>query len=179
MNTLIHIFPVGSGILTPSDLEMLSNWNDQAFSHLSVTKNFEWTVGGDYNLRLEVDGEFAGYVGILRREISIDGNAVVVGAIRGLVIGEQYRGLGLGQLLMKAAHKVILKTIRAEYGFLICLTDISEFYQKLGWHEITGRVTLENHGELVEWTESAMIFSDFHPLSDLCSCSVDLKGKAF
>ena len=52
-------------------------------------------------------------------------------------------------------------------------------YRKLGWQEIIGSVTLENHGELVKWPESAMIFSSSDRIPDLCSFDVDLKGKAF
>ena len=179
MNTLIHIFPVGSGILTDNDLEKLSDWNDKAFSHLSVANDFEWTVGGHYNLRLEVDNEFAGYVGVLRREILIDGNAVVIGAIRGLIINDTYRGLRLGRLLMEAAQKVIFNTVKAEHGFLICLREISHFYRKLGWQEIGGSISLENKGELVEWPEAAMILPGAHSMPNLCACNIDLKGKAF
>lgn len=179
MNTLIHIFPVGSGILTNDDLEKLSDWNDKAFSHLSVTKNFEWTVGGHYNLRLEVNNEFAGYVGVLRREILIDKHPTIIGAIRGLIINDKHRGLGLGRLLMEAAQKVIFNTIQAEYGFLICLREMGCFYDKLGWKQLTGSVLLENKGNLVEWPEIAMIFSNSHSVPELYSCDVDLKGKAF
>ncbi|MEZ6048297.1 MAG: GNAT family N-acetyltransferase [Planctomycetaceae bacterium] len=179
MNISFRIYPVGTGLLSEAERSQIAEWHEAEFSHLPVTKKYEWTVGGDYNILLDVNGEFVGYVGVMRREILLDSQQRLIAAVRGLVIDPQWRSQGLGMLLMKEAHKVIFSTLKVEYGVLLCLDELVPFYRTLGWQTLACQVFVENQGRKVPWSEMAMILTPGEEVEVKEISEVDLMGKAF
>jgi hypothetical protein len=179
MNVTIRIYPVGSGLLMQSELDQIAAWHDAAFSDLPVAKQYEWTLGGDFNVLLNVEGDFAGFVGLMKREVLFDGQLKIIGGVRGLVIDPKFRRMGLGKIIMAEAAKVIFQTLKADYGFLLCLDEHLPFYGSVGWQELRCPVFVENEKQKVQWTESAMILGNGKVSPGNSFSQIDLMGLAF
>lgn len=179
MNVTIRIYPVGSGLLTQSELDQIAAWHDAAFSKLSVSKQYEWTVGGHFNVLLDVDGDFAGFAGLMKREVLFDHQKKLIGGVRGLVVDPKWRRTGIGKMIMAEATKVIFQTLKADYGFLLCLKEHLPFYCSLGWQELRCPVFVEIQKQRIRWTESAMILRKGDDSLGNAFSEIDLVGLAF
>lgn len=179
MNLTIRIYPVGTGLLSESELNQIAAWHETEFSELPVSKQYEWTVGGHFNILLDVDGEFSGFVGLMKREVLFNGTTKLIAGIRGLVVDRRYRGRGLGKIIMAEAHKMIFRSLKADYGFLLCLHELESFYTTLGWQTLRCPVIVDNQNQKMPWTETAMILSRDENLDRDMIDEVDLLGKPF
>lgn len=160
-------------------MDQITAWHDVEFSNLPISKQYEWAIGGDFNVLLNVEDHFAGFVGLMKREAAFDGERKWIAGVRGLVVDRQWRHKGLGQVLMREAHKVIFRTLKANYGFLLCPRELEPFYSSLAWQPIPCRVYVESKNLRVPWTETAMILSDEGDATIESFQEIDLMGKAF
>ena len=128
---------------------------------------------------LDVDENFAGFVGLMKREAVFDGQKKLIAGVRGLVVDTRWRRKGLGKVLMREAHKVIFRTLKADYGLLLCLGDLEAFYASLGWKPLQCQVFVENENRKAMWTESAMILPEEADSTLATFNEIDLMGKAF
>lgn len=179
MNLTIRVYPVGTALLSQSELDQIAAWHDAEFSSLPVSKQYEWAVGGHFNVLLDVNGGFAGFVGLMKREALFDGQKKLVAGVRGLVVDPKWRKNGLGKLIMAEAHKVIFRTLKADYGFILCLAELEPFYAALGWQTLRCQVSVENKSQKVPWTELAMLLSQEDNPDVGAFQEIDLMGKAF
>jgi hypothetical protein len=84
MNLVIRVYPVGSGLLSESELDQIATWQDAEFSSLPVANQYEWAVGGHYNVLLHVDDHFAGFVSLMKRDVLFDDAPRLIAAVRGV-----------------------------------------------------------------------------------------------
>jgi len=179
MKLTIRVYPVGTGLLSPSEQTQIAAWHHAAFANLPLSKQYEWAVGGHFNVLLDVDGEFSGFVGLMKREAMFDGRQKLIGGIRGLVIDPKWRKRGLGKIIMAEAHKVIFRTLKADLGFLLCLKELEPFYAALGWQTVRCQVFLNNKNQKVAWTAVAMMLSRAADSPLETFQEIDLLGAAF
>jgi len=90
-----------------------------------------------------LDQELAGQVGILQREISVDGQPLQVGGIHGVITEPEHRGQGIASALMGRAVDFIWNQLNLPYGLLTCNPRLETFYQKLGWKTVKGPCVFE------------------------------------
>jgi GNAT superfamily N-acetyltransferase len=179
MNLTLRIYPAAGKLITNDERARISAWHHAAFSHLPLQSQYEWAAGGDFDVLLDVDGTFSGYLGLIKRQVRFDGMKTVIGGVRGLVIDPAGRGKGLGRAMMAEAHKVIFRTLKADYGFLFCLKGLEPFYCSIGWAALSCPVMVENRGRKVAWTESAMILGKEPGFVSAFPNTIDLMGKPF
>jgi GNAT superfamily N-acetyltransferase len=179
MNLTIRIYPVACGLLSKEEWTQVAAWHDAAFSRLPIQDQYEWATGGDFNLLLDVDQTFAGFVGVIKRQVLFDHKKTKIGGIRGLVIDPAWRGKGLGGAIMAEAHKVIFRTLKADFGFLFCLKSLEPFYLSLGWRTLLCPVTVENRAKKVAWSEAAMVLNKGSDFDSASIKAIDLLGKPF
>ena len=80
-----------------------------------------------------LDKELAGQVGILQREISVDGHPLRVGGIHGVITEPEHRGHGVASALMGRAVDFIGQELHLPYGLLTCQPRLENYYNRLGW----------------------------------------------
>jgi GNAT superfamily N-acetyltransferase len=179
MKLTIRIYPVGTGLLSQAERDQIAAWHDQEFSELPISKQYEWTIGGHFNVLLDVNDRFAGFVGLMKRDVLFDGERKRIAGVRGLVIDRSCRKQGLGKHLMEHARKVVFDTLKADYGFLLCLEEHQAFYRSLGWQTLESHVFVENYGVKVAWTGLAMILDSRESSERAAIKEIDLMGNAF
>jgi GNAT superfamily N-acetyltransferase len=136
-------------------------------------------VGGHFNILLDFDEQFIGYVGVMRREVLFGDEKVLIGGIRGLVVEKAFRSKGFGKLLMTEAQKVVFRTLKADFGCLLCLDSMKSFFAALGWRPLGCPVFIENCGQSQRWSEIAMALDPEEKTDFSRLAKIDLKGKAF
>ena len=79
------------------------------------------------------DQELAGQVGILQREISVDGHPLRVGGIHGVITEPEHRCRGVASALMGRAVDFIGQELHLPCGLLTCQPRLEAFYNRLRW----------------------------------------------
>lgn len=179
MKLTLRIYPVGTGLLSQSELTQIAAWHHTEFSDLPISKQYEWAVGGHFNVLLDVDDEFSGFVGLIKRDVMFDGQKKLIGGVRGLVVDPRWRKRGLGKIIMAEANKVIFRTLKADFGFLLCLKELEAFYASLGWQTVQCQVSLDNKNQTVAWPEVAMMLRRAADSPLEIFQQIDLRGPAF
>jgi aminoglycoside 2'-N-acetyltransferase I len=87
----------------------------------------EWFVIGT------LDQKLAGQVGILQRDISVDGKLMRIGGIHGVVTEPEHRHRGVASLLMARAVDFIQHELNLPFGLLTCQPRLEAYYNRLGW----------------------------------------------
>lgn len=93
-----------------------------------------------YRFLLKDDNQVWGQVAIDYRVMNLNGSMVRVFGIIDLVVHPDKQGRGCGTMLMKEVEKTA-KAHSANIDFLFLVTDIPDFYQRLGYQKTNPTVT--------------------------------------
>ena len=112
---------------------------------------------------LDVDGETVSHVGILRHEVRVAGEPVMVGGVGGVVTLPAWQKLGFARELMQ--HTVsFFENWNVEAGLLFCLRRRVAFYESQGWRLVHHPVMVEQPaGEIVSPLEVMVFPIGGHP----------------
>ncbi|WP_313354946.1 GNAT family N-acetyltransferase [Microbacterium sp.] len=80
--------------------------------------------------------ETVAHVGWARRDIRVDGRAVAIAGVGGVLVADQARGLRLGERLMSAAAASMREAGGVEFGYLGCRESVVPFYRSCGWTRV-------------------------------------------
>lgn len=82
----------------------------------------------------------ASVAGIVDRAGTIGGEVVKLGLVGSVWTRPSLRGRGLASLVLEEAHRVICDEMACSYGMLMCTTELTSFYERLGWETVAGPV---------------------------------------
>lgn len=97
-------------------------------------------------------GTLVGYVGIVAREVTLDGRAVRVGGIGGVKTHPAARGKGYARAALQQAATFMAHELDAAFGVLVCREELLPFYGALGWQPFAGTLLIEQPGGRVPFT---------------------------
>jgi Acetyltransferase (GNAT) domain len=116
----------------------------------------------------------AASVGILTRDIMVDGVPTLVGGIGRVMIqtGEQAQSYAIAALQYAVAF--LNEAYNVSFVLMICHSDLVPFYQRIGWHSFQGKLLVKQCGTTVPFTaHQPMLLSTGQEISqdeviDLC-----------
>lgn len=117
------------------------NWNYPIDSHRNWLDNN--LADGDTHLLLFENQELIGYLNIVNVDVLADSTSIYALGIGNVCIHPEYKGNGLGALIMSAAKYFCRKNDRM--GILLCQDKNAAFYDACGWQSFKGSVTMPGH----------------------------------
>lgn len=125
--------------LSDNESKRLFAWGDDIFGANDL--GLHWR-GKDVHLLLDSDGQVVSHVGILKHEVSVAGEPLLVGGVGGVVTvpEEQHRGHACA-LLQRAVSLFAQWQVAA--GLLFCLPRMVPFYESQGWQLLAATVVIE------------------------------------
>jgi predicted GNAT family N-acyltransferase len=140
----IEISPTGK--LSKALLDQIYDWLRETF--VEENENTTWS-DVDWHVLVRVLGKLVSHVEIVERIAQVDGRAVELGGIGGVMTLTEWRGRGLSSVGMQAAQGFMCEKLGVEFGLLLCDREIVPFYEKLGWTEEEGPLVYDQpHGKV-------------------------------
>ena len=140
--------------LSEAEKEKLFGWGDDIFGADDL--NLRWRPK-DLHFLLQVLGETVSHVGLLTHEVSIDGEAVKVGGVGGVVTPPAWQKRGYARTLMQHAAR-FFETAAVDAGFLFCLRRRVPFYESQGWRLVKYPVLIQQpSGEMLAPLETMVL----------------------
>lgn len=96
-------------------------------------------------------------VSLMEREISINGQMIIVGGIGGVATLPEWRKQGIAGDLMKLATSAILNEPRFKFGMLFCDAKLNGYYSRFGYEVIPNRIMLTYKGIRKPSDETTMV----------------------
>ncbi len=111
-----------------------------------VQKTIAWASPEWGILVWDDDGALVGYVGIVARDVTLDGRAVRVGGIGGVKTHPAVRGKGYARAALRRAAAFMADELAVAFGVLVCREGLLPFYGGLGWQPFAGALLVEQPG---------------------------------
>lgn len=157
--------------LSNAEKQQLFEWGDDIWeaAHLNV----RWRPK-DVHFILDVDDVPASHVGVVKHEIAVDEQPVLVGGVGGVATIPPWQKHGFARELMKQAI-ALFEDWQVKAGFLFCLPSRIAFYESQGWLLIRRPVMVEQpQGEIVSPLEVMVL-----PLGGYCWPDGDVRLMSF
>ena len=138
--------------LSPERLTELEKWFLEYFGH--VPYDF---ASPDWFITAEEEGALVGRVGIIDRTVSVEGQAVPIGGITGLITDPAKRKLGIARALMDRAIFFMVEELGVRFGFLLCREEIVSYYERLGWTVVPGPTSFDQKDGKKIWPKRTMV----------------------
>lgn len=118
----------------------LFGWGNNIFGTAGLGLSWQHK---DSHFILDSEGEPVSHVGILKHEVSVGGQPVLVGGVGGVVTVPAAQGRGYAGRLMRHAARFFAEEWRVEAGLLFCLPRMVPYYEALGWKIVEDIVLVE------------------------------------
>lgn len=115
------------------------------------------------------------FVGIVLRHAEHDGAPVLIGGIGSVKTHPAARGRGYARLAIRGAVEFFRERPDVTFGLLVCDPPLIPYYARLGWKLFNGRLMVEQHGAIEEFTFDRVMTLDIHAPGPT-SGTIDLKG---
>lgn len=106
------------------------------------------------------NGELASYVGVVLRQADYNGQPVRIGGVGGVMTHPAARGRGYAGLGLQRAVEFFYEQLDVAFALLVCRPQLIAFYSSLGWQEFGGRLLVEQHGKVSEFTFNRVMMCD-------------------
>lgn len=173
--------------LPPDLAEEIRRLQQEAFPDTSEFARQRWyhTPPADDDLWLvarDADGPAASVRLITRRAATEYARPIVLGGVANVCSHPDRRGAGAASACMKAAAKRIAE--ETDFGLLFCGPEVSEFYARLGWRDVSNPLTVRYAGRRPrrrierhpDEQEHAMMLPGRRPAEQWPGGTIDLKG---
>ena len=158
-------------ILSDAEKQQLFEWGDDIFGAASL--NLRWRTKTVHFI-LDIDGLPVSHVGLVKHEIKVGEQTVLVGGVGGVVTLPDWQKHGYARQLIKQAVNVF-EQWRVDAGLLFCFQNRISFYESQGWRLLPGPVMVEQpEGEIASPLEVMVLPIDGYSWPD-----GDLKLNSF
>lgn len=106
------------------------------------------------------DEQLVCHVGALIRDALIDGRAVRVGGIGGVMTAPASRRCGCARAALAAMRTYLVDDHDVSFSLMFCEDHLHSFYGKLGWRLFADPPLVEHHGIAVEFTLNPAMVQD-------------------
>lgn len=160
MTLRVEVFPRGHGHSSGSEDSKIAAWHRELFARdQEIIRAFTWQNKNDMGFCLHTysDGEFVGFAHVFARLARLDDAAVLMGCLGTVMTAKTHQGTGVGSTTVKTANEIILKSLRADLGALLCKTSLLPFYERLGWRRMSNPILIDQPGGKMRWPHEAML----------------------
>lgn len=126
--------------LSEEEKQRLFGWGEDIFGVTAL--DLSWRSKGLHFL-FYADRELVSHVSVLKHEVSVEGEPVVVGGVGGVVTVPTAQKKGYARKLMRHAAELFERDWQVDAGLLFCLPKMTSYYQALGWRKVEGPVLIE------------------------------------
>jgi len=98
--------------------------------------SIDWSLPLEYMALGYRDGELVTLLGLLRREILVDGEPVGVVGVGGVATHPHWQKHGFASALLQAAGKFMREKMNVSFGLLVCADERRPFYERVGWQRV-------------------------------------------
>jgi GNAT superfamily N-acetyltransferase len=126
--------------LTDEENKRLFGWDENIFG--ITAHELSWRPK-DLHFVLYSDGKPVSHTGLLKHEVSVNGEPVTVGGVGGVVTVPEAQKRGFAGRLMKHAAKFLEREWKVDAGLLFCLPKMVAYYEALGWQSLESEVLIE------------------------------------
>jgi hypothetical protein len=135
--------------------------------------DYVWVMSNDWHVLVELDGKFVSHVGIVERTGTVDGQPIRLGGIGGVATLPGYQKRGLASAAMRDSAEFMCKTLKVDFGLLVCARHREPLYRSLGWQEVPGPLVFDQPQGKVTFDNVTMVLPcgkhDWPPgIIDLC-----------
>lgn len=159
MTIRVEIIARGHGRTSDAEASKVAAWRGELFAEdQDIVDAFTWQNkdGMGFGIHAYIDDEFIGFTHVFPRMGLINDSAILMGCLGSVMTSKQHQGKGVGTIAVKTAGGVILNTLQADLGVLVCKSALLPFYERLGWRRIPGPVFIEQRKEKMQWPFEAM-----------------------
>ena len=107
-------------------------------------------------------GHLVSHVGVLTREVTLDGTVVRIGGIGGVATHPDYRGRGFAAAGMQRALDFFTEDPGIAFALLGCQPDVAPYYARLGWQPFEGVVMVEQPNSRIQFTINMSMVLPIH-----------------
>ena len=126
-------------VLTDAEREKLFGWGDDIFGAADL--NLRWRPK-DVHFLMYVNGDPVSHVGVLKHEVSVAGQPLLVGGLGAVVTRPPWQKRGLARELMQHAAR-FLENWEVEAGLLFCLPRRVPYYESQRWQVVHQPVLIQ------------------------------------
>jgi GNAT superfamily N-acetyltransferase len=98
------------------------------------------------------DHRLVSHVGMLTREIFVDGVPMFIGGVGGVKTHPDARGRGYASAAMRAATAFFTDEQGVAFVLLVCLPPTVPYYERLGWQRFRGTLLVAQPGGTIPFT---------------------------
>jgi len=142
--------------LTPADREELraltaAVYTPEVIATLPETR-VTWAPT-PWSLRVrDDDGRLVSHVGMLTRDVEVDGTPTTIGGIGGVKTHPDARGRGYASAALQTAAAFFTDDLGVAFILLVCLPPTVPYYERLGWQRFHGRLLVAQPGGTIPFT---------------------------
>ena len=126
--------------LTAQEKQQLFGWAENVFGVEPL--QLSWRPK-DLHFLFDSDGKAISHVGILKHEITVNGEAITVGGVGGVVTVPAAQKQGLARQLMQHTAIFLAREWQVAAGLLFCLPEMVAYYEALRWQRVENPVLIE------------------------------------
>ncbi len=120
------------------------------------------------------DGRLIAHVGMVVREVVLDGQGMCIGGIGGVMTHPEAQGNGFASAAMRRAEDVFASDPAIVFALLACPSARVSFYERLDWRRFGGRLLVAQPAGAIAFTVNAVLVRPIHGIApqtgtlDLC-----------
>lgn len=159
MTIRVEIIARGHGSTSDAEASKLAAWKRELFAEdRDIVDAFTWQNKADmgFGIHAYSGNELVGFAHVFARLGRIDDSWVLMGCLGSVMTSKQHQGKGVATITVETAGGVILNTLQADLGVLVCKSALLPFYERLGWRRIPGPIFIEQRKEKMQWPFEAM-----------------------
>jgi GNAT superfamily N-acetyltransferase len=141
--------------LNAQEQAQLNAMDAVCFGNDPDANDFEW-AGSDWCVLGKIDGKLVSQIGLLKREILVDGVPLWVGGVGGVMTHPDFQRKGLAAVLLKEAARYMAGQLKVNFGLLVCSLHRVAYYQKNGWECVKDETRCANRGKQVVFPDPVM-----------------------
>ena len=140
--------------LTSEESEQLFGWSDDPFgaSGFNIVNR-----PAELHFVLERDGLAVSHLSIVKADVAVGGQLLVVGGIGGVVTRGDAHGKGYAGRLLSHALKFFEHEWKVDAGMLFCFERLVPYYASQGWQLLESPVPVEQPAGQIEYPARAMV----------------------
>ena len=142
--------------LTLEERDFIGDWIGQVFG--GIDSKYEW-AHGEWALLIRRNGGIVSYVEVVQRRIEVDGQSVDIGGIANVMTLEDWKRRGFASAAMRKCMDFICNKLSADFGLLVCEAELIPFYERLGWHVVSGPLVADQSRGKVVLPHVTMVFA--------------------
>jgi len=129
--------------LTDQDMQRLFGWGENIFG--IEAHKLSWRPK-DVHFLLYWDDDPVSHVGILKHEVNVNSEPVMVGGVGGVITVPEAQSRGFAHRLMQHAARFLENEWKVDAGLLFCRPQLVPYYTNLGWQAVESPVLIEQSG---------------------------------